>query len=383
MKTVNRFFSTIAALLYFLLFARGKANAADGDLTLNPTITFNGAEAREGIIVEAYKKPLLSRAHTIYNGIMAKTQVAFLDRFSKVTLVDTGCGTGLSTKDIPMYEKFWEPNLAKIWVSPCWHDFISSFFVWGMKKGVDRSDLSDTDMAEYLMEVMTDAAYEDLLRMVWFSLTAADDYASGGTLELAADIPYYNQDNGFFYQIAVGVAIAAGTWGHIPNYTIDNNALATFALQLDLPAGISLDIFRNLITGADRRLLQHPDRMILCTQSIFDNWCDYKESKVLESSFKNEDTQMWEGIYRNTPIVPMPIWDQYIQADFNNTVKYSNPHRAVLTTPGNLGIAFDIDSAVQTFDAFLDKTTEKYHIKGAYKFDTMMMLHQLISVAGF
>jgi hypothetical protein len=92
---------------------------------------------------------------------------------------------------------------------------------------------------------------------------------------------------------------------------------------------------------------------------------------------------MFEGIYRSTPIIPIPLWDQYIQADMNNTVKYDKPHRAVLTTPSNLGIAFDIDTAVQNFEAFLDKTTEKYHIKGAYKFDTMMMLHTLISVAGF
>jgi hypothetical protein len=352
-------------------------------VTLSPTITFNGAEAREGIIVEAYKKPLLSRLHTVYTNILAKTQVAFLDRFSKVTLADTGCGTGMSEKAIPMYEKFWTPNLAKIWLTPCWHDFISSFFVWGMKKGVDRADLSQTDLADYLMEILTDASYEDLLRMAWFSDTAAAVYGAGGVFESAGDIKYYNQDNGFFQQIITGVAVGVGSWGHIPNYTIDNNALATFDLQLDLPAGVSLEVFRKLITQADRRLLQHPDRIILCTQSLFDNWCDYKESKNLESSFKNEDTQMFEGIYRSTPIIPIPLWDQYIQADMNNTVKYDKPHRAVLTTPSNLGIAFDIDTAVQNFEAFLDKTTEKYHIKGAYKFDTMMMLHTLISVAGF
>jgi hypothetical protein len=383
MKTLKNFFYSIFSILSGLLIAQGWANAAAGDVTLSPTVTFRGDQAREGILFEAFNKPIITRFHTPVSGINAKKQVAFLDRFKKVTLADTGCGTGQSEKAIPLYEKFWEPNLAKVWLTPCWYNFISSFYVWGMKNGIDRADLSNTDLADYLMEVLTDAVYEDILRMVWFSETAIDDYASGGTLLAAADIPYYSQDDGFFKQIKTGVAIGAGTYGHIPNHTIDQNALATFALQMQLAPGQSLEIFKALLTNADRRLLQHPERLIVCTQSIFDNWAEYKESKVLESSFKNEDTQMIEGIFRSTPIIPFPLWDQYIQADFNNTVKYDKPHRAVLTVKDNLQIGFDAEGELQNFDAFLDKTTEKYHIKGGYKFDTMLMMGYLTSVAGF
>ena len=366
-----------------MLVAQGFIAMAAGDLALNPTITFNGEEAREGILDEAFKKPELTRMHTITSGIKAKKQVAFLSRFNKVTLVDSGCGTGKSEKDIPMYEKFWEPNYAKIWLTPCWYAFIDSFFVWSQKNGLDQRDLSDTDLADYLMTTLTDAVYEDLLRMIWFSDTAAAVYGGGGIFLSAGDIKYYDQDDALFKQIIAGVAIAKGTYGHIPNHTITQKGVASFNLQMNLNAGQSLDIFKGVITGADRRLLQHPDRIMICTQSIFDNWAEYKESKVLESSFKNEDTQLWEGIFRSTPIIPFPLWDQYIQSDMQNTVKYDKPHRCVLTVPENLQVGFDGASEFQNFDAFLDKVTEKYHIKGAYAFDTMFMEGYLASVAGF
>lgn len=384
MKTLSKISKFLTACLFNILIAQGVINLAAGDVTLNPTITFNGKEATEGILEEAFKKPVLSRHHTVVGGIKAKQQIAFLERFNKITLQDTGCGTGKSEKEIPMHEKFWDPVPTKIWLTPCWADFVSSFFVWSIKAGIQREDLSNTDLAEYLMEVISDAAYEDVLRMVWFSDTAAAVYGSGGKLASADDVKYYNMFSGLFDQIITGVAIALGTWGHIPNHTIDANALATFSAQLNgLADGESRDIFRGLLVNADRRLLQHPDRFILCTQTIFDNWADYKESKNLESSFKNEDTQLWESIFRSTPIIPMPIWDQYIQGDFHDTVKYDKPHRAILTVPGNLQVGFDGPSEYQNFEAFRDKSTDLYHIKGGYKIDAKFMQGYLASVAGF
>ena len=152
---------------------------AAGDVTLSPTITFNGEEAREGILEEAFKKPEMTRFHTVVGGIVAKKQIAFLQRFSKVTLADTGCGTGMSEKAIPMYEKFWEPALLKIWLTPCWYAFKDQFYVWGQKRGIARADLSNTDLAEYLMEVIGDAAFEDALRMAWFGDESAAKYDAG------------------------------------------------------------------------------------------------------------------------------------------------------------------------------------------------------------
>ena len=87
------------------------------------------------------------------------------------------------------------------------------------------------------------------------------------------------------------------------------------------------------------------------------------------------------GIYRSTPIIPMDFWDRHIQGDFDNGTTYDNPHRAVLTTKAQLALGFDSADKVQEFDAFLDKTTELYNIKGGYKMDAKTMEHYMMVAA--
>ena len=353
------------------------------NMTINPTITFNGKEATEGILEKVYYKPSFTRIHTVYPGIIAKEQIAFLDRLSKVTKLDAGCGLGQTTKVLPMHEKFWEPVPMKVWIQACWSDFVNSFFVWGMKKGINRADLSETDLATYLMDVIPEAMLEDIWRIVWFGDTAvaAYDASPAGTLGSASEAANYNMVDGLWKYIFAGVAIGAGTWGHIPRYINTYNALGTEAAQLALAADYAVTVYKNLIKNADSRLRHAPNKVILTTDTLFQNFLDSKESKVLESSFKRQEQEFWEEIYRSCTIIPIESWDRHILADFDNTTTLYLPHRAVLTTIDQIAVGFDEMASATQFEAFLDKTTELYNIKGAYRMDTNIIENYMFSVS--
>lgn len=353
------------------------------NLTINPTITFNGREATDGILEKVYYKPSFTRIHTVYPGIIAKEQIAFLDRMSKVTKKDLGCGLGQTTKYLPMHEKFWEPVPMKVWIQACWSDFVSSFFVWGMKKGIDRADLSETDLARYLMEVIPEAMLEDLWRIVWFGDTAAalSTDSPAGVFGSSVTVGDYNMVDGLWKYIFAGVAIGAGTWGHIPRYTVTYNALSTEAAQLALASDYAVTVYKNLIKNADPRLRHAPNKVILTTDTLFQNFLDTKESKVLESSFKRMDQEFWEEVYRGCTIIPIESWDRHILADMDNGTTLYLPHRAVLTTIENIAVGFDAPADATKFEAFLDKTTELYNIKGAYRLDTNIIENYMFSVA--
>lgn len=350
---------------------------------INPTITFNGKEAVDGILEGMYYKPEFTRIHTIYPNIIAKEQIAFLQRIGKISKKDLGCGTGKTSKEIPMYEKFWDPQPIKVWMESCWTAFISSFWVWGMKKGINRADLTDTDFADYLMDVLPDAMLEDLWRMVWFGDTAISHVGASpeGTLGSSTDIVFYNAIDGLWKQIFAGVAIGVGTWGHIPRHTIAQNGLSTYALQLALTDGQSKSIFKDMIIKSDSRLRHSKNRVIFCTDTIFQNWIDYKESKVLESSFRREDDEFSEGIMRGVKILPIEIWDRIIQGDFADGTKYYLPHRAVLTTVDEIAVGFDAPEDSTNFKNFLDESTELYNTKGAYRLDAKIIENHMFSVA--
>jgi len=352
-------------------------------LTLSPTITWNGKEATEGIIERVFEKPEFTRFHTIYNNIKAKEQIAFLQRFSKITKLDPGCGSGAMGKDIPMYEKFWNPADIKVWLQMCWKDFLNSLFAWTLKNGLAKQELDDTYLMAYLMDVIPDAMVEDLWRAVWFGDTdiSHDGASPAGTLASSSDIVYYNLIDGLWKQIFAGVAISEGTWGHIPRYTISYNALGTEAAQLALADGYAKTVFRNVIKNADKRLRAANNKVFLVTREIFDNWIEYKESKVLETSFAREDGVFEQGVYWGVPIYPIDIWSRIIKNDFDDGTSLYLPNRVVLTTIDQIAVGFDSYDATSTNDAYLDKTTELYNIKALYKLDAKILENYMFSVA--
>ena len=92
-------------------------------MILNPAdLTFNGQEAKdigEAVIESIFENPAVADLMTVYDGIVTKKQIPFLGTLSKITKIDAGCGSGVSANNIPMTEKFWEPENLKIWLQLC------------------------------------------------------------------------------------------------------------------------------------------------------------------------------------------------------------------------------------------------------------------------
>ena len=343
---------------------------------LGAPITFNGEEAREGILNIAYTRPDLNAFVTVVQNIVAKKQIAFLARTNKVTRKDTGCGQGVLSKTLTPTEKFWNPYLAKIWVQQCADDLEGTFFVWGLKKGIARKDLTSTDFEAYIMEVMSDAVADDVQRIGWFGDTAADTVANGGTIVNTSDPLDYNMVDGLWKQIFAEV-VAGNT------YTIAANAQATFALQdSTLAADEALKVFRALLAAkADSRLKTQAGKMIICTTSLFENWLTYKESQNFDRSFERQAMGFSSDVFRGVPIFAYDLWDRWIRADFQDGTAYYLPHRAICTIQQNLQFGFDASSELNTWKAFFDETTELNNLKGGYKFDTKLIFPYMISAA--
>lgn len=339
-------------------------------------IAFNGKEAMAGIIEPAFYTPELTEFHTIMQDIVAKQQIAFLGRLSKVTQADAGCGTGMLSKEIAITEKYWDPTAVKIWLSQCASDLEQTFYVWGLSKGIAKYDLTKGDFIDFAMEVMTSAVKEDALRLAWFGDKAADTIANGSFLGNAGDVPFYSPIDGFWKQIFD--AVTATTMKKI---AVSVNANATYATQA-LGATDAYDTFRKMLEGADSRLKSEPNKMFLCTTSMFDNWLTYKETKNIDLSFVRQEKGFKTDIYRGVPIIAVDAWDRAIDSDMNNGTKWILPHRAVLTTKENLMVGLDAASAVTDFKVFLDDVTEITHMKGGYKLDVKVM-HDFMAIAAY
>jgi hypothetical protein len=343
-------------------------------------LTFNGTEVRtfgEAVLAQIFAKPSLESIHTVVDGIVAKQQIAILNRLNKITKTDPGCGLGKLTNAISMSQKFWNPVQLKQWVSECHTQFEGTFMVYMKNKGKDYSDFTQTDIADFIIDLMSDASADDVLRIGWFGDTAALNVSGGGNIKNGVAIADYTQVDGFWKQL---FAIVAGD--ATKRVTITENAGASYAAQDTWgSATAARDYFRRIQTSADYRLQGATDKIILASQSLVNQYADYLETVAVPDSFsriENGYTIIKRG---GVDIIGLNFWDRTIRADFDNGTKWANPHRAVLTTKTNLQIGLDSKAAMGDFDIFYDKMTETANFKGGFKFDAKVIENYMIQVA--
>lgn len=344
-----------------------------------PAVTFFEYNASEFLLENPFVKPSVSAFHNVFEGIRAKQQIAFLNKFGKLSVTDAGCGAAPSGTLTPS-TKTWDPVFLRAEVEQCASDFYQSFMVWALGNGVNRDDLSQVAYFEgFLYDFLRDAVMEDVMRMAWLSDTAlvAGDLTNG-----AGDLPFYNKFDGFWKQILTSIGVG-GANSAKRAITITENAAANAAAQLSLGASVGYNVFKALHEKADSRLISAPNKVIIATRTLVDNYAAYLEDKGNSVAFERIENGFSSLRYRDTQIFSFDLLDRYIQADFltGSPATYDQPHRAIMTTADNLGIAFDSASALSTISGFYDPKDEDYTAKIKYQLDAKILWDYLVVAA--
>lgn len=357
-------------------------------------LTFNGKEVRtfaELVVQRLYTFPSINEYSTIVPNVKAKQQIGLIGHLSKITRLDPGCGSGQYTPSIPITEKFFDPKDLKIWLQICWKDLIPSFMAYYERAFAAKPDLTATEIFDnWLIDEATNAMLEDAIRIAWFGNTAvvAADLTNG-----SADVPNYNQINGYWKQIFAIIAADA-----TKRVTITKNAAATYVLQAfdstDITNKTATTIFQQLILKADSRLRSDADAFILATQSLVDEYLLERMSFTnIEESYKRAETadgRVVNGLFYITvlgvKVYVMSQWDRII-ADLVNPT-YSGaaallPHRAVYTNKMNLQQSLDGGDLSDTtvWNIWYSNDTELSNIKALYKTDVKVIEDYMIRAA--
>lgn len=347
-----------------------------------PQINFYPKLAEEFLIQNPFLKPNVTEFHQVFEGIKGKQQIAFLNRFGKSSLKWDSCGAN-PTGGLTASEKEWDPIRFKVEKNQCFADFANSFLQWGLANGVAAADLTNYSYFEtFIFDLLQDIALEDVLRIAWLSDTT---YTAGDFTNGAADLPYYNEINGFWQQIVASIGAGSGA---VRAYTITENSASTIAAQMDLSSTAdkqktAYNVYRSLFEKADSRLISASNKVIISTRSLVDNYAGYLESQGNDVSFERIENGFTSLRYRDTQIYSFDLLDRNIQADFKtgSPETYDLPHRAILTTRDNLGVAFDALSAVSSISAFYDPKDEDYTAKLGYMMDAKVIWDYLVAAA--
>lgn len=348
-------------------------------------IAFNGKEIMalsEAIMERFHEKPVFSLFHKIVPGIKAKQQIAILGLLGLVGKKSTGCAPDENSGGITMSGKEWDPEYIEDRFAQCWKDLKETFFIWGLKNGIAKGDLTSTDFSNFLEERLSDAMIEAIYRLAWMGDVDAANYndSPSGTITNSIDPAYFTPIDGFWKQIfAIGTATPAR------KVTIAKNAEATYVDQefdsTDTTNKVASGIFRDLLQGADYRLRSQANKVIVCTQSLADQYENELESQGVSESFK----MITEGVStlerKGTLIIAVSTFDRHIRAYQDSGTAYYRPHRAVLLLPDNTQIGTEEEANLAQLKPFYDQKENKYYVDFGFNLDAKIPEDYLIQAA--
>lgn len=351
-------------------------------------LTFNGEEIKqlsEAVFESGFSKPELSKFHTIVNGVVAKKQIAILGRLSgMVGKGSGGCAPASGTNTISLSEKFWNPAPVSDRLEACWTDLQESFFLYGLKMGVQKQDLTSTDFFNFVSDLLADSIQEAIYRIAWFgdvdSATTTDSPA--GVLYTGTDVAYFNKIDGFWKQIfAIVTADATRKTAGLAT----KNAEASYSAQefnsTDTTNKVVTNTLQNMRYGADYRLREKANLVYIVTQSVADQY----ERELIASNVAFTTERLENGITLlksgGIELYAFNLWDRIIRSYYKNGTKYYLPHRAVLVSPENLQVATEEAGSMAELDVHFDRTTKKNYIDFLFNIDAKVVLDYEIQVA--
>lgn len=174
----------------------------------------------EAFWTTTFENPQLSELLSVIPGVKAKQQVVILGLLSRVgrKANTVNCAPDVSGETIPSIQKWYDPQAVEDRFRECWKNLLTKFYVWGLKNGIQKPDLTGTDFADFLIERVVDGLIQSVYRIVWFSDKAADNVSDGGLITNGINPDYINPINGLWPQF---FAIAAAN--PTQKYIIPNN----------------------------------------------------------------------------------------------------------------------------------------------------------------
>ena len=118
------------------------------------------------------------------------------------------------------------------------------------------------------------------------------------------------------------------------------------------------------------------------TSAIAENWEDFKENKSLGFTLEKVENGGLKNFFRNVEIKTRYDWDNIIETYQDNGTKWNLPHRALLTTSGNIPIGTVSTEDLEKVESFYDKYHEVNVMDFRLKMDAKF-LEDYLAVAAY
>ena len=297
----------------------------------------------------------------IVPGIKGGQQVAAMQGIEYVTRKDDGCGGTFDSPDVPALSQTWNPQLAKVGMRYCYSDLMGWFTQWGLNNGYQIKDLTDTDFAIFIEDLVSDAIQADLQRLVLL-----------GNSDISVDATLKDSNNAQFYDVIPSGLIKTleylKTISQLADNFIDLSANdqtdgAGNPDQLNFSNGYAKDLYRKLSRDID-----FEEATILTNKKLYNNYEDYFEGlSAIDSQPGRIQNGQGQLSRAGVPILPTRNYDKWVNRDFIASYPKSF---AVHTAQSNLQVGVDSEASLTDINfEYVGGSDEGFYIKANYMLD--------------
>lgn len=313
---------------------------------------------------EVVNRPEYRSIHNIYNNVVTKTTVAYIQGGGDIGVLNQGCNCDPQDYDIPTRSVEFDPIEWEVLFEICWTQFRDTLAVYALKKGKDIWDIEGTEIEDLINRSLVDSFYKFIWRMTWFNDTDKDEVPTGKNIE------HINFNDGLWKQIYIQVdATEAAQYVNVPQN--DNAANPGQDITSEQIKGILEEMWRKLPIEEK----EQEDLLFLMMQRDYDIYTDLlSDVCCLETTYNNFVNGVANVKFKGQPLLPVPIWDKLnVEWETEADGSLFRPHRFLLIPKKYLGVAFDDYEIFGQTNLFRNRKCRKIEIESMGKFDTKIM----------
>lgn len=338
----------------------------------------------EVIFTDSFQNPSLTDFHQVFEGIIAKKKIPILGRLNGLLGKGDGeCNPTSSSNQVARSSKTWDPTIVSDRLEQCYTDLLETFWTYMLNKGIQKPDITNTDFANYLTDVVNEAIFESVLRLCWLGDTTADTIANSSYLTNGTEKKYFNKIDGFWKQFLA--IVAADSTKKTSTILTTRNAGSTYAAQqFTATDTTNLEVSKALTSvrfGADKRLRRQTNLVFICTQSVMDQY----EKELIFANINYTTERLENGVMTlkngGIELMSFELLDRLIDEYMDNGTKLNNPHRLVLTTKDNLGVGVETVGNLSELDIFYDKKTKNNYVDFQYSIDAKVLKDEFVQLS--
>lgn len=355
-----------------------------------PSLTAQQVTSMSETLFEGFfKDPVLASMVTVQEGIKADKQLIIFNRHSGLSGKQiSACPTPTnSTWGFDTVEKVWRPKYIGDRYEECYQTFMDTFAQWMLSVGVNKADLTGTELGTFIVEQLGDMIAEVYQRYFWFGDTGI--VAGTGNNLTAGEVAFFSALDGIWAQV-FDIVTANATRLSSTGLTTKNGQ-ASYALQKFNSTDVTNQVVSLALDSvwydADMRLrsMNKGELIYYVSQTVYDQL--EKERKAISGidlPYNRQEnginTLTWNGI----TVMPVQLWDRMIASYFGDDatpVKSTLPHRILLAPKSNLLLGVETTGTLSEMDAWYSKDNEVMYAKFGASIDAKVGVDNMVQVA--